>query len=80
MKKIKNANLESENEQLLLSSPYMCGKLIVQSLRVKFEVKNNYFYSKPTWIVFSAKRRLPGFRMVKGTPKLSGRLSIPGQQ
>lgn len=39
MKKIKNAKLESENEQLLLNAPHMCGKLIVQSLRVKFEVK-----------------------------------------
>lgn len=81
MKKIKKANLESDNQQLLLNSPYKCDTLIIHSLKVKFQVKRKKnFNSKPTWITFSAKRSLPGFQIVKGTPRLSGRLNIPRQQ
>lgn len=42
MKIIKNSNLESDKEQLLL---YVC-KLIVESLRVKCEVKNNLIFTQ----------------------------------
>ena len=81
-KKIQKANLESDNQQLLLICPHIWATLIVQSLRIRFEVflKKSQFHSKSTRVIFSAERRHPGFQKVKGTPKLSGSFSIPGQQ